>query len=73
MSTPWQAYRTMSWTSDNDECEQACGKTMGPEAYVEGELGHYCSRKCRDEAESGGLSDVDERAWERRQMGLCNF
>lgn len=52
--TPWQCYRSMSWTSDNDECENACGKILGPDSYVEGNLGHYCSEECLSEMESWG-------------------
>lgn len=65
--TAYQAYRTMKWTSDKDGCEE-CDRVMGEGRFVEGRLGHYCSKKCLIEAESG--SDHDERGSERSQMGL---
>lgn len=66
--TAYESYRTMSWTSDSDECEADCGVIMGEGRYVEGDLGHYCSEDCRDECESDSFPD--ERAAERRQMGI---
>ena len=68
--TKFQAYRKMNWTSDSDECENACGTVMSESHYVSGELGHYCSKKCRDKAESGG--DFDYRSSERKQMGITS-
>lgn len=68
MNENWNAYLSMSWTSEDDECEAACGVVMGPDRYVEGHLGHYCSTKCRNDSESGGY--VDDQRWEARQMGL---
>jgi len=44
----------MTWTTDADECENACGVVMAEGRYCAGSLGHYCSRKCRDASESGG-------------------
>lgn len=72
MQDNYAAYRAMGWTSDEDECEEACGRLMSATSYVEGRLGHYCSRRCRDAAERGGYSDDEERAEERRQMGLVH-
>ena len=71
--TAYQAYRSMSWTSDSDVCEANCNEVLCELFYVEGELGHYCSGYCRDEAEGGGECDIDEHAAERRQMGFCDF
>jgi hypothetical protein len=68
--TAWECYRRMAWTSDRDECEAACGRTMGPDAYIEGALGHYCSPACRDESED--FPATDDRAAERRQMGIID-
>lgn len=70
--TGYQSYRTMKWTSDSDECENACGKTMCEGHYVEGRFGHYCSDECLEDAEYSDTF-VNERAAERRQMGLINF
>ena len=56
----WECYRSMSWTTDNDECENACGRVMGPDAYVEGARGHYCSHECRDESEYSYEDDYRE-------------
>lgn len=68
--TGWQAYRKMTWTSDADECEAACGKIMAEGFYKEGSFGHYCSCTCRDVCESG--PDVDYRSDERKQMGITS-
>lgn len=51
--TAYQCYRSMDWTSDQDECEADCGTIMAEGRYVEGDLGHYCSEDCRDESEDG--------------------
>lgn len=66
--TAYQAYRTMKWTKATDTCEEGCGATLAEGACVEGRLGHYCSAACRASAED--LTDFDERAAERRQMGI---
>ncbi len=65
--TAYQAYRSMSWTSDADTCDD-CSTVLKEGAYKEGRIGHYCSKKCRARAEAGENSD--ERASERRQMGI---
>ncbi len=56
--TSWQCYLKLSWTTDRDECEGACGATMSESHYVEGRYGHYCSVRCRDDAESGDGKDT---------------
>ena len=74
--TPWEAYREMSWTTANDECEECEETILDAEHYVEGEWGHYCSEECRDEVDDRMAmipTDEEERAWERRQMGLSGF
>lgn len=69
--TAYQAYRTMKWTTDQDLCE-GCGTIVLSEGnYVEGRFGHYCSDACCRWSEDDGISDADERASERRQMGIC--
>lgn len=57
MLTDYQCYRSMSWTTDSDECENDCGIVMCEENYVEGRRGHYCSIACRDDAEDSGGAD----------------
>jgi hypothetical protein len=49
--TAYESYRTMPWTAESDECENACGVTMSETRYVQGELGHYCSEECLEDAE----------------------
>jgi hypothetical protein len=68
--TAYQSYRSMKWTSAADKCEECDKMTMAEGRYVEGSMGHYCSAKCRAEAEGDCLSDAQERASERKQMGL---
>jgi hypothetical protein len=67
MLTDYQCYRSMTWTTDSDECEAGCGAVMSEGAYAEGALGHYCSAKCRSAEESG---DSEPAAHERRAMGV---
>lgn len=50
--TPYQCYRLLTWTTDDDECEAGCGIFMNEDRYAEGLLGHYCSLACL-EAEEG--------------------
>ncbi len=69
--TDYDSYRTMPWTSDHDECEAGCGVVMAEGRYVEGDHGHYCSRRCLYEQEGdSGPSDAWLRQQERRQMGI---
>lgn len=71
--TEYQSYRTMSWTTDRDECEAGCGTLMAEGRYVEGRWGHYCSSACRLDSESAGsTADEAQRRHERRQMGLTD-
>lgn len=66
--TGYQRYLLMPWTTEADPCEAACtSEPMGEGRYVAGELGHYCSTKCRDESELGFFEDPRHEA---RQMGL---
>lgn len=58
-------------TVHNDECER-CSDPLTHENVTEGDLGFYCSEECLEDAECGG-SDYDDRANERKQMGLTNF
>jgi len=54
MLTPYQCYRSMSWTTDGDKCEAACGATLSEGRYTLGRLGHYCSEACCDKEEGQG-------------------
>ena len=67
--TAYQSYRSMSWTTDADKCENDCGVTMSEEHYVEGRYGHYCGTACKAAAEDTSPA-VDEARAERRQMGF---
>lgn len=44
-------YLKMDWTSGDDDCEAGCGRMLSPNSYYEGELGHYCSKKCCENSE----------------------
>lgn len=55
--TAYQSYRSMSWTTDADECEEGCGTVMAEGRYVEGRYGHYCSKRCARAASTGGGAD----------------
>lgn len=72
MTTAFERYRQLHWTTDHDECENACGTIMSEDTFAEGELGFYCSELCRAKAEDGpaAMSDAEERRWEHRQMGI---
>lgn len=73
MSSAYECYRSMPWTTDRDPCEADCGTVMGEGRYAEGRYGHYCSERCRAEVESGGPTDDEDRYVERRQMGAVGY
>lgn len=64
----YQTYRKLNWTTDHDDCENYCGKTLSEGRYIAGGLGHYCSAECMQEVEGG--PDFDFRVDERKQMGI---
>ena len=69
--TAYQSYRSMSWTTDADKCEECNDVTLAEGSCVVGLFGNYCSEECCIEAEgSGSMSDEAERQAERSARGL---